>query len=80
MKARVSHLYKTAQEWDKWAQWTPNSGELIIYKPDEQYPYTRLKVGDGIHKLQDLGFCLGTDPSDFIDGGRIIKYCGAEPV
>lgn len=77
MKARVSHLYKTAEEWKKWASWKPNAGELIIYQPDEQFPYTRIQVGDGEHTLQELeelGYGVGSDQSGIIDGGRITDY------
>ena len=43
-------------EWLKLGSWVPEAGELIVYDPDENYTYSRLKVGDGINTLQDLFF------------------------
>jgi hypothetical protein len=55
MKARVSNLAKTEAEWDK-LNFTPLVGEFIIYIPDENYNYARVKVGDGITPLHQLSF------------------------
>lgn len=40
----------------------PLAGELIIYTADEDFPYPRLKVGDGVHNTTELTF---VDPSLF---------------
>ena len=57
MKARVTHLHKTEAEWKKLNNWVPEVGEFIIYDPDKNYDYARIKVGDG-RALKDLPFFI----------------------
>ena len=82
MKARVSQLNKTEAEWQKFLNWTPEAGELIVYKPDENVSYARLKVGDGVRPLKDLEFFIDAATesllkakqfTEIIDGGRITE-------
>ena len=83
MKARISQLHKTEAEWSKLDYWTPEAGELVIYDPDENYDYARIKVGDGKHSLDKLPFF--TDSAvmsliqkqryfEIIDAGRVTDY------
>ena len=83
MKARVSQLHKTEAEWLRWANWKPEAGELIVYKPDKNYSYARIKVGDGERTLRELDFFIDSAIAeilqkirfeDDIDGGRITEY------
>lgn len=83
MKARISNLHKTEAEWLKLQNWKPEAGELIIYDPDENYKYSRLKVGDGIRTLNELEFFVDQAALkmlqkqqyfEILDGGRIIDY------
>ncbi len=83
MKARISHLHRTEAEWLKFAQWQPDAGELIVYDPDENYTYARIKVGDGQRTLQELDFFVDSvvtealknvQLSGIIDSGRITEY------
>lgn len=83
MKARVSQLHMTEAEWQKWSQWIPESGELVVYDPDDQHPHARIKVGDGIRKLCELDFFIDSAINEIlkqirfssvIDGGRITDY------
>ena len=83
MKDRVSHLHKSAAEWLKFDNWTPEAGELIIFDPDSQYNYARIKIGDGIHQLKDLKFSIESAVistlnahkfEEIIDAGRITEY------
>lgn len=69
MKARIRQLHKTEAEWNKLSDFIPLVGELIIYDPDDQHEYARLKIGDGISqpdgtvsgtKLKDLPFSIET--------------------
>ena len=80
MRARVSQLNKTEAEWKKLNTWIPEAGELVVYAPDENYTYARLKVGDGIRQLRDIEFLIDSAASavlkaanfkEVIDGGRI---------
>ena len=80
MKARVSQLHKTAAEWAKFANWVPEAGEFIIYDPDNEFEYARVKVGDGRTNLQTLPFFIESAIieqmlqhryNEIIDAGRI---------
>mgnify|MGYP006932857855 CR=1 FL=1 len=74
MKARITLLHKTEAAWNK-ISFQPKLGEIIVYDPDENYNYARLKIGDGIHELKDLPFLVEATINDksfvAIDGGRI---------
>ena len=64
MKARVSHLYKTEAEWSKLSDFRPLPGELIIFAPDNQHSYSRMKIGDGNTLLANLPFFGITELED----------------
>ena len=83
MKARIGQLYKTEAEWEKYKDFIPLAGELIIFSKDENYSYSRLKVGDGKTKLKDLTFFIDSAIDDHvtsrfinevIDAGRVSDY------
>lgn len=83
MKARISLLHKTEAEWLKLSTFIPEEGELIIYDPDNSYPYARLKIGDGKRALVDLEFFIdstvaallkASQYSEIIDAGNIKDY------
>lgn len=83
MKARVSQLHKTEAEWQKLASWTPEAGEIVIYDPDTEVNYPRVKIGDGKTSLKNLSFFIDDSIKDYlkqykyqeiIDGGRITDY------
>ena len=82
MKARVSQLHKTEAEWNSMPNFVPMQGEFIIFDPDKQHKYARLKIGDGITKLSTLPFFIDSTVDDFIannsakiiDAGRVTDY------
>jgi hypothetical protein len=83
LKARVVQLSKTEAEWQKLDTFKPEAGELIIYSPDDDYDYARLKIGDGKHTIKDLAFALESAVNDIlatngraevIDAGRVTSY------
>ena len=45
--------------WKKAINFIPLKREIIEYLPDENYAYTRFKVGDGVTKVNDLPFSGG---------------------
>ena len=80
MKARISQLHKTESDWQEYAQLIPEPGEIIVYDPDENHEYARIKIGDGVHSLQVLDFIIDSAISAALnqikfetvnDGGRI---------
>ena len=83
MKARISQLFMSETDQLKWASWVPVAGELVVYKPSKEYPYARIKVGDGSTALKDLDFFVDSAIAkilaewryeELIDGGRITDY------
>ena len=82
MKARICQLHKTEAEWNKLADFVPLCGELIVFDPDRQHRYARVKIGDGRTKLQNLSFLidpaieefLSTHCDKIIDAGRVTDY------
>ena len=68
--SRVINKHDTKENWAKATKFIPKLGEIIIYDPDEEvydeegnllpdiFPYTRLKLGDGIRPVPELPFYL----------------------
>lgn len=42
--------------WEKATGFIPMAGEIIIYDIDSNYPYERIKIGDGAHNVNALPF------------------------
>lgn len=55
---RIIHKHDTETNWLKAVNFIPKQGELIIYDSDENYPYQRVKIGDGITSINDLPFVV----------------------
>ena len=53
---RIVHKHDTEANWNKAVNFIPKAGELIVYDTDENYNYTRTKVGDGISNINALPF------------------------
>jgi hypothetical protein len=82
VKARVSNLIKTEAEWAK-LSFKPYPGELIVYAPENSSSCAKIKVGDGVHLLNELPFVIDQTVLEFIkeydqreiaDAGRITDY------
>lgn len=56
IKARVQHKHDTEENWNKAVNFIPFDGEQILYDPDANHPYTRIKFGDGITTVVNLPF------------------------
>ncbi len=82
MRARICQLHRTESEWNKLPDFIPLQGELIVFDPDRQHRYARIKIGDGITKLKNLSFLIDLAVDDFItnhcgkitDAGRVTDY------
>lgn len=82
MRARISQLHRTESEWNLLTNFVPMKGEVIVFDPDEQCPYARLKVGDGTTKLQELPFFIESAINNIVskhynapsDAGRVTDY------
>ena len=56
MKARVQHKHDIEANWLKATNFTPLASEIIVYDPDENYDYPRIKIGDGKTNINALPF------------------------
>lgn len=62
---RIVHKHDVESNWNL-SNFTPKQGELIIYDPDENYTYERLKIGDGATTVASLPF-VNDDVRSLID-------------
>ena len=53
---RIIHKHDSEANWNKAVNFIPIQGEIIVYDIDENYNYERVKIGDGIRKVNDLPF------------------------
>lgn len=56
IKSRIVHKHDVEANWLLATNFTPKQGEIIIYDIDDNYSYERIKVGDGVHNVNDLPF------------------------
>lgn len=62
---RIQNKSDKQVNWEKAINFVPLKGEIIIYEKDENYSYDRIKLGDGVTKVNDLPFA-GSDFSGTI--------------
>ena len=63
MNTRIQHKHDIEANWNKAINFIPKKGELIVYDPDENYNYSRVKIGDGISTANELPFIIAVDTS-----------------
>jgi len=56
INGRIVLKHDVESNWKLAIGFTPMTGEIIIYDVDENYSYERLKIGDGVHNVNDLPF------------------------
>lgn len=56
IKTRLLQKIDTEENWLKAINFIPLKGELIVYSKDNNYPYDRIKIGDGINTVINLPF------------------------
>ena len=73
MKERVQVKHDTAENWAKAVNFVPLSGELIVYdgilENGEYVVKPKIKIGDGIHNVNDLPFVNTNQPDMQIKDG-----------
>ena len=60
MNARIQHKHDIEANWNKALNFIPKIGEIIVYDIDDNYNYSRFKIGDGVRTINDLEFLLDT--------------------
>lgn len=67
LQTRVMNKHDTEANWEVLGDsFTPFAGEIIIYDPDENYTFPRIKIGDGEKNISELPFI--NDVTQFISG------------
>ena len=74
---RIVHKHDIEANWQLAVNFTPKQGELIVYDPDENFSYPRIKIGDGEKNVNALSFI--TDNVEIGEGGEIIYKQTEEP-
>ena len=69
--SRIIHKHDTEENWIKAINFIPKQGEIIIYDKDDNYDYERMKIGDGVSKVNDLPFNLDQISDTLADLGAI---------
>ena len=81
--SRIITTHDSEIFWNERKQFIPYKGEQIVYDPDENHTYSRVKIGDGLTPLCDLPFIAESSFKDlmneingvcYIDGGHIVEY------
>ena len=58
LKTHVINKHETEADWSAATGFIPLEGELIVYMPDGNHSYSRLKVGDGVTNVNALPFIV----------------------
>lgn len=56
LNTRVQLKHDTQKNWNAAVNFIPKNGEVIIYDPDGDYSFPRMKVGDGVTVVTELPF------------------------
>lgn len=59
IKSRITHKHDTEANWQLAVNFIPKQGEIIVYDEDENYSYSRFKIGNGVSNVNDLPFSGG---------------------
>lgn len=70
LNTRFQMKTDTEANWNKATNFIPKNGEIIIYATDATHSYQRVKVGDGIKKVNELPFI-----NDIITESTINSTC-----
>lgn len=54
--SRMQQKHDVQANWEKAVNFIPLEGEIIVYDPDENNLNSRIKIGDGKTKINDLLF------------------------
>ena len=55
---RIQNKHDTEANWKLATNFIPYTGEIIVYDPDDTYSESRVKIGDGCTKVNDLPFLV----------------------
>ena len=56
IKSRIILKHDIEENWNKAESFIPKQGEIIIYDTDDNFTYSRMKIGDGVTNVINLPF------------------------
>jgi hypothetical protein len=59
LRTRMVQKHDTEENWLKASGFVPKQGEIIVYDEDSNFPYERIKIGDGVNNVNILPFVHG---------------------
>lgn len=68
---RIMQKHDTEANWALKTDFIPYKGEIIVYDKDSTHNYARVKIGDGVTKINNLPFTLPTASSSILGGVKI---------
>ena len=83
LQARVIHLHRTANDWDKYSEFIPEMGEIIIIDPSDADTYPALAIGNSKDSVKQLPRLTNPAVAEaivwdenfgYIDSGNISDY------
>ena len=81
LNGRFQQKHDVEANWIKAVNFIPRAGELIVYDADDNYPYPRMKSGDGKTPVNDLPFSQGvTTKAIDLSSGEIEFLSGTKAV
>ena len=67
IKTRIILKHDTATNWELVPNFIPKMAEVIVYEPDNEHNYTRIKIGDGSTPISALPFVMKSLTNSEID-------------
>ena len=77
IKTRLQLKTDTAENWAKATNFVPKKGEPIIYQ-DPADNYSKLKIGDEVHTVEELPFAADGSQSIYIGSGEPPASCDVQ--
>lgn len=56
--SRITQKHDIENNWEKATNFIPLNGEIIVYDSDDSHAHQRIKIGDGVTKVNDLSFSI----------------------
>ena len=67
MAIKIIPTHDIEANWVKWSNAIITKGQIIIYDPDDNCSYPRIKIGDGVTPISSLPFVTTAAIEDYFD-------------
>ena len=76
VKARYEQKHDVEANWKKAVDFVPRAGEIIVYDPDAKNQQTRLKMGNGRNRVNDLPFYVDAITQELVAKAKTMLKIG----